>query len=90
MNFKHLNNFSPSRVKALFGLHPKVLADLLFEVLPELEKRRPLRLAARVDRKRPVLANDGRPREILSVHKVLLTLLYLRHPCQPRRRWCLV
>lgn len=79
MNFKNLNNFSTSRVKALFGLHPKVLADLLFEVLPEMEKRRQQRLAARLDRKRPVLAKDGRPREILSVHKVLMTLLYLRH-----------
>lgn len=79
MNFKNLNNFSTSRVKALLGLHPKVLAELLFNVLPELEKRRQLRLASRADRKRPPLPKDGRPREVLPVHKVLMTLLYLRH-----------
>lgn len=79
MNFKNLNNFSTSRVKALLGLHPKVLADLLLKVLPELEKRREQRLSARPDRKRPLLAKDGRPREVLPVHKVLMTLLYLRH-----------
>lgn len=47
--------------------------------LPELEKRRQLRLAARVERKRPPLPKDGRPREVLPIHKVLMTLLYLRH-----------
>jgi hypothetical protein len=79
MNLKNLNNFSTSRVKALLGLHPKVLADLLLKVLPELENRRGLRLAQRPDRKRPLLPKDGRPREVLPVYKVLMTLIYLRH-----------
>ncbi len=79
MNFKHLENFSTSRVKALFGFHPKVLADILMVVLPELEHRRTKRLAERENRKRPPLAHDGKPRTVLPVHKVLMALLYLRH-----------
>lgn len=79
MNFKNLNEFSPSRVKALFGLHPMLLAELLFKVLPELERRRNQRLASRPDRKRKMVANDGRPREVRPVDKVLMALLYLRH-----------
>jgi hypothetical protein len=79
MNFKHLEHFSTSRVKALFGFHPKVLADILIVVLPELERRRAKRLAERENRKRPPLAKDGKPRTVLPVHKVLMTLLYLRH-----------
>ncbi len=79
MNFKNLNSFSTSRVKALFGLHPKVLADPLLKLLPELEKRRLQRLAARKDRKRPLLPKEGRPLEVLPIPKVLMTLIYLRH-----------
>ena len=30
MNFTHLKHASSSTVKALFGLHPTVLAELLF------------------------------------------------------------
>ena len=50
-DFKNFNNFSTSRVKALFGLHSQVHADLPFDILPELEKRRELRMAASVARK---------------------------------------
>lgn len=79
MNFKNLNHFSTPRVKALFGLHPILLADLLFKVLPELERRRTERLAARPERKRPLVPNDGRPREVKPLDKVLMALIYLRH-----------
>ena len=79
MNFKQLEHYSSSRVKALFGFHPKVLAEILLRVLPELEKGRQQRLERREDRKRPVMANDGKPRTVLPVYKVLMTLLYLRH-----------
>lgn len=79
MNLKNLNHFSPSRVKALFGLHPKVLADLLFKVLPVLERRRAERLATRPERKRRMVPNDGRPREVKPYQKVLMALMYLRH-----------
>lgn len=79
MNFKQLEHYSSSRVKALFGFHPTVLAEILIRVLPELEKRRQQRLLEREDRKRPVIPNDGKPRSVLPVYKVLMTLLYLRH-----------
>jgi len=79
MNLKNLNHFSPSRVKALFGLDPKVLADVLVKVLPELERRRADRLASRPDRKRRMVPNDGRPREVKPYQKVLMALMYLRH-----------
>ena len=79
MNFTHLKYASSSKVKALFGLHPSVLVDVLFKVLPELERRRAERLAQRPERKRALVADDGRPREVTPLHKTLMTLLYLRH-----------
>lgn len=79
MNYKNLNHYSTSRVKALFGFHPLVLGEILASVLPELEQRRAARLAARPERKRPVIAHDGKPPQVLPLHKVLMTLLYLRH-----------
>lgn len=77
--FKNLDNFSPQQIKALFGLHPLILAEILFRVLPELERQRAARLAKRQDRKRPYVANDGRPREVTPLQKVLMTMIYLRH-----------
>src|SRR6266849_1526998 len=82
MNFKNLNSLATPRVKALFGLLPTHLADLLFVVLPELECRRTARLESRADRKRKLVANDGRPRTVTPLHKVLMTLIYLRHNVQ--------
>jgi hypothetical protein len=79
MNFSNLKNTSSTTVKALFGLHPTVLAELLFKVLPELERRRAERLAQRPERKRAPIAQDGRPRAVTPLHKTLMTLLYLRH-----------
>jgi hypothetical protein len=77
--FKNLDRFSTPQVKALFGFHPAILAEILFRVLPELEPRRAARLAQRQNRRRPYLDNDGRPREVTPLHKVLMTLIYLRH-----------
>jgi DDE superfamily endonuclease/Helix-turn-helix of DDE superfamily endonuclease len=82
MNCKTVHSLSASRVKALFGLHPPLLAQLLFVVLPELERRRTARLESRADRKRQRVAHDGRPRTVTPLHKVLMTLLYLRHNVQ--------
>ena len=79
MNFTHLKYASTSKVKALFGLHPTVLADVLFLVRPELERRRTERLAQRAERKRARVVDDGRPRAVTPLHKTLMTLLYLRH-----------
>ena len=79
MNYKNLNHYSTSQVHALFGFHPLVLGEILACVLPELERRRAARLAARPARKRPVIAHDGKPPLVLPLHKALRTLLYLRH-----------
>lgn len=77
--FKNLDGFSMTQVKALFGFSPTVLAEILFRVLPALERQRAARLAQRPERKRPYLEQDGRPREVTPLHKTLMTMLYLRH-----------
>lgn len=77
--FKNLDRFNRGQIKALFGFHPEVLAEMLFRVLPELERRRAARLAQRPERKRPYLDNDGRPRAVTPLHKTLMTIIYLRH-----------
>jgi hypothetical protein len=77
-----LHSLSAPRVKALFGLPPTLLAELLLVVLPELERRRTARLERRADRKRKRVANDGRPRTVTPVHKVLMPLIYWRHNVQ--------
>ncbi len=79
MNFDQLNTLPSSRVRALFGFVPAILAEVLFQVLPELERRREARLKSRENRKRRYVANDGSPREVTPLEKVLMTLLYLRH-----------
>ena len=89
MNFKNLHHVSPSRVKALFGLHPKVLADVLFKVLPVLEGRRAERLATRPDRQRRMVPNDGRPREVKPYQKVLMTLVYIERVAEIARQYTL-
>lgn len=79
MKINNLKRFSATSIKALFGLKPKVLAEVLFLVLPELEKERTKRLKNRKSRKRRFIEKDGRPREVKAVHKVLMCLLYMRH-----------
>lgn len=78
---KNLNQFSASQVKALFGFSRAILAEVLFQVLPVLEEKRATRLKQRSGRKRPFVAEDGRPPRCLPVHKVLMALVYLRHNC---------
>lgn len=80
MNFRNLDHFSTSRIKALFGFHPMVLAELLFKVLPELEQRR---------RERPL--RSTRPETAVCAQRRTITggsadgqgdgrtLIYLRH-----------
>jgi len=74
-----LKRHSAATIKALFGLKPKVLAEVLFLALPELENQRSERLKRRRGRKRRFYERDGRPREVKPVEKVLMCLLYLRH-----------
>jgi len=74
-----LKRHSAATIKALFGLKPKVLAEVLFLTLPALENQRSERLQNRRGRKRRFYERDGRPREVKPFQKVLLCLLYLRH-----------
>ncbi len=79
MKINCLKRHSAQTIKALFGLKPKVLAEVLFLTLPELENERTHRLKQRHGRKRRFHERDGRPREVQPLQKVLLSLLYLRH-----------
>ncbi len=79
MKINCLQRHSASTIKALFGLKPKVLAEVLVLTLPEVENARSERLKNRPTRKRRFHERDGRPREVKPVQKVLMCLLYLRH-----------
>ncbi|MGI8567393.1 MAG: transposase [Pyrinomonadaceae bacterium] len=79
MKINCLKRHSAATIKALFGLKPKVLAEVMFLVLPELERCRTERLQQRAKRKRAFIAHDGRPREVQPYQKLLMCLLYLRH-----------
>jgi len=79
MNFDNLKMFPENRIKSLFGLEPTVLAEVAIRVLPVLTAKREHRLRNLPNRKRRFITRDGRPPEILPIHKLLMTLLYLRH-----------
>jgi hypothetical protein len=77
MNLSNLQRFSKSRVRALFGLTPAALGELLIAVLPVLVERRQQQQANRSDRQRA--PGGGRKRQLAPYQEVLLTLVYLRH-----------
>lgn len=79
MNLTNLKSFPENRLKSLFGLEPDILAQVIIKVLPALEQNRQLRLRNAPDRKRRFITRDGRPPEMQPIHKLLITLLYLRH-----------
>ena len=79
MNLDNLKIFPENRLKSLFGLEAQVLAEVVIRVLPVLTARREQRLRNSPNRKRRFITRDGRPPEILPIHKLLMTLLYLRH-----------
>ena len=78
MSLDNLNMFPQNRVKSLFGLEPTVLAEVIFRVLAVLEQNREERLGNNPERKRRYVKKDGRPPEMKPIHKLLMTLLYLR------------
>lgn len=78
MKLDNLKMFPENRLTSLFGLEPSVLAEVIIRVLPVLEQNRENRLRNAAHRKRRYVKNDGRPREIKPIHKLLMTLLYLR------------
>lgn len=78
MKLDNLQMFPENRLKSLFGLEPAVLAEVIFRVLPVLEQNRENRLRQSPRRKRRFVKGDGRPPEMKAIHKLLITLLYLR------------
>lgn len=79
MNLCNLKMFPENRVKSLFGLTPDILAQVIVKVLPVFEAKREQRLRSSLERKRRFVVHDGRPREVLPIHQLLMTLIYLRH-----------
>jgi DDE superfamily endonuclease/Helix-turn-helix of DDE superfamily endonuclease len=77
MDLNRIKALPESRVRALTGLTPPALAELLFVILPELVGRRHHAKVARPDRKRAVGGGDKRGLE--PVQEVLMVLIYLRH-----------
>ena len=67
----------PGKIRALFGLTPVALSQLLEAVLPVMMERRQQAQASRPDRKRRV--GGGRKRRLRPYQEVLMSLLYLRH-----------
>ncbi len=76
MNLSQLQSYSEDRVRALFGLTPTALGELLAAVLPVLLERRQQRQQNRSGRQRAV--GGGRTRCLKPYQEVLLTLVYLR------------
>lgn len=79
MKLDNLKMFPENRIKSLFGLEPQILAQVIIKVLPVLEQNRENRLRNSLTRQRGFVKDDGRPRQMLPIHQLLMTLLYLRH-----------
>jgi hypothetical protein len=79
MKLDNLKSFPNNRLKSLFGLEGDVLAQVIIKVLPALEQHREHRLRNSPERKRRFITRDGRPSQMKPIHKLLMTLLYLRH-----------
>ena len=77
MTLQQLKTYPPDKVRALTGLSPGALAELLATVVPVLAARRREAQGARKDRRRAV--GGGRTRRLSPAQEVLLTLVYLRH-----------
>ena len=77
MNLTQLHGLPKDRVRALFGLEPAALGELLAALLPMLVERRHAGQEARKNRQRAV--GGGRRRKLLPYQEVLITLVYLRH-----------
>ena len=77
VDLKNLEQASPGKIGALFGLPPSALGELLEAVLPVLVSRRAQAKASRPDRQRA--PGGGRKRRLKPYQEVLLSLVYLRH-----------
>ncbi len=77
MNLAQLQTFPVARVRALVGLEPAALGELLAATLPALLERRLQQQKAKEDRKRA--PGGGCHRKLRPYQEVLITLVYLRH-----------
>ena len=77
MNLTQLTYYPEDKIRALVGLTPQALGELLLTALPEIERRRQQQQAGKPQRKRK--AGGGRKRLLKPYQEILLTLMYLRH-----------
>ncbi len=77
IDLRSLDTAHPGKIRALFGLSPAALAELLEAVLPVLVDRRRQAQVFRPNRRRVV--GGGRKRRLKPYQEVLMSLLYLRH-----------
>lgn len=77
VDLSSLTTASPGRIRALFGLEPTVLSELLEAALPVLLARRREAQLTRSNRQRAM--GGGRKRRLKPYQEVLMALLYLRH-----------
>jgi len=77
MTFYKFTKAPSKRIKALFGLEPNVLGELLLTALPVLTENRRKEQEFRLSRKRAV--GGGRKRSLKPFQEILITLAYLRH-----------
>ncbi len=77
MKLKTLTLSPEDKVRALVGLPPAALGELLLVALPEIQRRRHQEQANKATRRRKV--GGGRKRLLKPYQEVLLTLVYLRH-----------
>ena len=77
INLRSLDTVHPGKVRALFGLSPATLAELLEAVLPVLVNRRRQAQASRSNRRRAV--GGRRNRRFKPHQKGLVSLFYFRH-----------
>jgi len=77
MDLTQIQACPKDRVRALFGLEPAALGQLLAAALPALLERRLQAQRAKPGRRRAV--GGGRRRKMLPYQEVLITLVYLRH-----------
>src|SRR5882724_9904741 len=77
MNLKEMTRFPDDKIRALVGLTPAALGELLLVALPEIDRRRQQEQANKPKRRRKI--GGGRKRLLKPYQDVLLTLVYLRH-----------
>src|SRR5271170_7736937 len=76
MNLKAITTYPEDKVRALLGLTPAALGELLLAALPEIARRRQQEQA---NKPRTRKVGGGRKRILKPYQEVLLTLIYLRH-----------